>query len=127
MNKDLEKTLIDEFPSFFRDMYGDPKKTGLDLGCDILDGWYPLLKTLCEDIERECKKDTSLDFKFTQIKEKFGFLCVYCRNANDRIYQLIDSAEYESENICEKCGSEEDVTTDGDLWDKTFCSKCHGE
>ncbi len=44
-------------------------------------------------------------FKIRCIKEKFGVLRVYADNCDDRMYDMISSAEVESASTCERCGS----------------------
>ena len=51
MNRDLERELQARFPGFFRDLYGDPRETGMSRGCEFADGWYRLLERLCEELE----------------------------------------------------------------------------
>jgi len=81
-------------------------------------GWYPLVKKLIEDIIAICP-----DVEVSQVKEKFGGLRFYIYGGTDEVYELIDKAEKESFTICENCGSEEDVTTEGG-WLLTLCRVC---
>lgn len=119
MNKELEKKLIDEFPTFFVDMYGDPMKTCMAWGCACNDGWFDI-------IYDACKKIAALDdgtFKFLQIKEKFGGLRLYCSGGNSEVNKIIGLAEDESYNVCEMCGKRENITTEGG-WIQTLCKDC---
>ena len=131
MNKELEKYLLDSFPTFFRDMYGDPMKTCMAWGCAHGDGWFTILRGLCENIQDECQKDPeTMNFQFEQIKEKFGTLTIYHSGGNSAITKLIAAAERQSESICEQCGSQEQVTTEplqGGFWILTLCAKCREE
>jgi hypothetical protein len=118
MNKDLEKKLIDEFPMFFVDMYGDPMKTCMHWGCTCGDGWFNI-------IYEACKKIAAVDkgtFKFTQIKEKFGGLRLYGPGDHE-IVKIINAAEIESYKVCEQCGKRENITTEGS-WVQTLCKDC---
>lgn len=124
MNKELEKQLIDEFPSFFRDMYGDPRKTCMARGCDFGDGWYNLLHVLCKEIKKEADNDPSTDFHFSQIKEKFGLMRIYARGYNKKMISILDEYEQLSAFICEVCGNPEGCTTEGKMWIRTLCEKC---
>lgn len=123
MKKELEKTLIEMFPTYFRDMYGDPQKTCMAFGCEIDDGWYQLLFDLCIQIERT---NPPLDFHFSQIKEKFGTLRIYFENGNKEISNLIDQAEEKSALVCERCGTKDNVTSEGN-WILTLCKECRGK
>lgn len=84
-------------------------------------GWENLIKELDSKL-------SELDPNYTidQIKEKFGGLRYYIstdsKNA-DKMFQLEIEYERKSFTICEYCGSEEDVTTEGG-WLKTLCKNC---
>lgn len=122
MNKDLEKKLIDEFPVFFQDMYGDPRKTCMAFGITCENGWYDIINDLCKLI----KEYEIPDFKFMQIKEKFGMLTIYSRNGNKSVWNLISIAEKKSLNVCEMCGSEENVKMrNNNNWLRTACDTCN--
>jgi len=84
----------------------------------VSEGWRDLITTLVNDI-------ISIDKEviITQIKEKHGSLRFYIYGGNDEVYKLIDQAEEDSYNICELCGSTEDVIQYGG-WIKTHCKKC---
>ena len=119
MDKKLEKKLMEEFPTFFKDMYGDMTKTCMHWGCAHGDGWFKIL-------HEACKKIAKLDkgtFYFEQIKEKFGGLKLYCAGGNDEIYKITDAAEKESYETCEHCGTKKDVTTEGG-WILILCKTC---
>lgn len=125
MQKHIEKTFIETFPQLFADMYGDPKVTCLAFGCDHGEGWYELLWTLCENIQKELDRHPEPDFKFTQVKQKFGRLIVYHTNSqNDAIYQLIDNAMEESASICEQCGSTDLVSMLSQGYITPLCKRC---
>lgn len=61
----------------------------------------------------------SPSYRFTQIKEKFGGLCLYCISTPNIIHD-IESASY---HRCEFCGTTSEVgMTSG--WFKTCCKEC---
>lgn len=120
MDKEIEKKFIDEFPQFFQDMYGDPMKTCMSFGLCIGVGWRDLLWKLCEDIQAINPPE---DFKFSQIKEKFGGLRAYYDGGNEEVWDLVNKAEQDSFNVCEGCGSRESITTEGG-WLITLCKTC---
>ena len=104
MKEELEKTLMERFPTFFIDMYGDEMKTCMHFGCEFSDGWYDLLFKTCEKIESHLLgKPLQYPFKFEQIKEKWGQMRIY-HNGDQEIDKIIDAAEKESATICENCG-----------------------
>lgn len=119
MKKELEAKLVERFPGFFADMYGDPMQTCMAFGCECDEGWYDLLFRLCEDIE----KAEPEEFKLLQVKEKFGGLRVYYHGGNEVVHKLVSAAENESYEICERCGIRENVTSEGS-WIFTLCQEC---
>jgi len=123
MEKELEKKLKEEFPTLFKDLYGDMTKTCMHWGVSFEKGWLPLLKETCQKIVDTGKTDAY----FRQLKEKFGTLRMYIANGNSEIGKIIDEAEERSAHICETCGKEgPEVETGGDHWLKTLCSDCRG-
>jgi len=120
MNRDLERELQARFPRFFRDLHGDPRKTGMSRGCEFADGWYRLLERLCEELEPVAPPE----FQFDQVKEKFGRMRIYARNGNEETMRLIHQAAEESLRVCEECGATEGVTTEWAEWLRTLCRSC---
>lgn len=120
MNSELTTKLKDKYPAFFRDLYGDPSQTCMAFGIECGDGWYGLLEKLCEDIAASNPPE---DFRFAQIKEKFGGLTVYVDFGNEKIFSLTTEVEQESYKVCEFCGTRDNVTSEGS-WILTLCSTC---
>ena len=124
MKKEIEQQFQTDFPQFFVDLNGDPRKTCMSPahgGIAINSGWNALLRKLCEDLV----KVAGPEFKFAQIKEKFGQLRVYVEGGNAETNQLIDKAEEDSASICENCSSTENVTMEGS-WIRALCGNCRG-
>ena len=94
-------------------------------GVECGKGWYKLLEPIFEYVENYNKdKDDEHKIVFTQIKEKWGTLRVYVNFGTDELYKLIDEAEDKSENVCEFCGTEENVGTKLSGWILTTCLDC---
>ena len=96
-------------------------------GVECGEGWYSLIKPIIDYIE-EYNKDKSDDDKIVimQIKEKFGGLRIYTNFHTNELYDMINHAENESYNICEMCGSREDMgQTTG--WITSICRTCVGK
>jgi ribosomal protein L37AE/L43A len=129
MKKELEQKLAERFPTFFRDLGGDPMNTCMAWGCECGSGWYDILFQMCLDIEKELEDKAELKeaFRFDQIKEKWGTLRVYSSGNNEIIYKIIALAEHNSGTVCENCGSTEDVKKEGPGWIITRCQKCKDE
>ena len=120
MKKELEQQLYNEFPDFFRDVNLSIYESCMAWGIETNDGWFNLIKDMCQQIQNS---NPPKDFKFSQIKEKFGQLTVYCDNYNQQILDIIQKFEDESLKICEKCGSMDDVIQTG-KWILTLCKQC---
>ena len=94
-------------------------------------GWIPLVKKMAVEI-KDCLKDCSEEyrlgvideFRFTQIKEKFGTLRVYFYPYLEVLDDIIDKYEEESGKTCEICGKPGTLKSDG-YWLMTRCEK-HG-
>lgn len=119
MQKELEAKLIERFPTYFTDMYGDPTKTCMAFGCECGKGWFDLIFRLCEDIE----KTNPENFRVEQVKEKFGGLRFYYSGGSQEVHDLVNKAESDSYNICENCGTRDNVTSEGS-WILTLCTNC---
>lgn len=122
MNREKVDALQKRFPKFFVDLWGDPKETCLAFGIETRDGWYGLIESLCERIG-----EAPPEFKFTQIKEKFGLLRIYSRGGTVETNGLIDSAENASRWVCEVCGGTNHVSTGGTGWITTLCQGCRAQ
>jgi hypothetical protein len=100
---------------WIRYKFGIPKKRLYlcSFGCG--EGWYLLIREICEALNKS-------NGYILQVKEKFGGLRIYAE-CNEEIQEMIDKAEEKSYKICEECGTEENVTSEGG-WIKTLCSDC---
>jgi len=110
MKKELQQKLCKKYPKIF----------GENFLFECLDGWFWLIDNLCE-----CIQHNKIDLQATQVKEKFGGLRFYTTPRDDETHGMIELAESMSYNICEKCGSTEDVSSTEKGWVRTRCQKCH--
>lgn len=60
------------------------------------------------------------------IKDKYATLRIYC-HAGDEIYKIIEAAEKECLETCERCGGKEDVEMVDYGWVYNLCAKCRKE
>ena len=104
---------FDDFPEMFGEHTFD---------FSIEKGWMPIVYELCLSLAK-----IDPEVKVVQVKEKFGGLRFYVGAGTDEAFDLIDETEEYLNHICEKCGSAEDVTTEGKGWIKTMCHHCHVE
>ena len=113
---------------------------------NIGDGWLPLVDKLCsmikyklntivkyndiwldnkviDELKHSTNKKLVEDFKIVQIKEKFGGLRFYIDGGDNEIHAWISFAESMSYEICEECGTNQNVgNTSG--WIRTICGDC---
>jgi hypothetical protein len=96
----------------------------VEFECDK--GWDKLIEPLIDYIEEYNSKVEKEEYKIviTQIKEKFGGIRFYVRNAPEELRDMISDAESDAYEICEFCGSDEDVGQTADGWIITCCKKC---
>lgn len=99
-------------------------------GIECGEGWLWILDLLCGSIQNYI--DNSIlngskpkQVEFSQVKEKFGALRVYCVYSDEHVDAMIDFAEYISGKTCEKCGTMENVKRRDMGWITTLCKECH--
>jgi hypothetical protein len=84
-------------------------------------GWYPLIKSLIEDLIA-----LGWDKQVCQVKEKFGGLRFYINAGSDEVFNRITKAERDSYNICEMCGEKGEIRMDLG-WHLTLCDNHYSE
>lgn len=115
------KQMEERFPKMFSQPYG---------GFAVGKGWYPILETLCANIQHH------LDWKnrtaevvpqvvVAQIKEKFGGLRFYYDGGNDEISGMVRMAEAWADIACEECGAAGKRRSGG--WIRTLCDHHEAE
>lgn len=120
MRDELEQHLYNDFPQFFRDTKLSVYESCMGWGIETEDGWYELLWDMCLAIKNA---NPPPEFRFAQVKEKFGELTVYCIGDTDEIFEIIEEFSKKSCTVCEYCGSTKGVTQSGS-WIKTLCKNC---
>lgn len=89
--------------------------------CD--NGWYDLIYSVLDVCDNYTHTNQKLkNFKFTQIKEKFGGIRMYCENSDDFIDGTIRLAESISYKICEITGKPGYLCTNKRII-KTLCKE----
>lgn len=128
MKEELQQQLFNKYPQIF--IKHIPARHPFDQwGIECNDGWYDLIDKTCQKIQDILDEDNSNFFQTAQLKEKFSLLRWYydADEKNNKKYQkIIDATEKESANICENCGTNENVSTN-DIrsgWMLTLCKKC---
>lgn len=93
-------------------------------GIECLDGWNGLLYVMFEAIEKaQVRGDVPEDFRWGQIKEKFGTIRLYYPPSLPEFEQLVHCIDRASAITCEVCGQPGQLFTEG--WCKVRCPE-HG-
>lgn len=91
---------------------------------DIPKGWSKLFWMCMEEIREPLEKaGLTNTFYFTQVKEKYGELCLYNNGATEEVLDIISKYEYLSQFVCDRCGKPADYQTRG--WIENICKKCY--
>ena len=111
------KHMEERFPKMFAGKYG-----GFACG----KGWYPILETLCTNIQShidwQVKQGTDCpQVVVEQIKEKFGGLRFYYQGGDDEISGMVRIAEAFTDSLCEECGTPGKRRNGG--WIRTLCDQ----
>jgi len=126
MNKELTDKLWKKYPKIFAGKDKSIQESLIPFEFECGDGWYWLIDQLCNTIQNYLDSNKHLKLEqveATQVKEKFGRLSFYIYGGDETIRGMIWLAESMSYNICEICGSTEDITQSSG-WVYTRCSKC---
>ena len=123
MNEDQEFIEYEKFsermeksyPKIFAGKYG---------GFAVGKGWYPILETLCANIQshidwRVKQGQDIAQVEVQQIKEKFGGLRFYYSGGDDEISGMVRMAESFADTLCEECGGLGKRRNGG--WVRTLC------
>lgn len=81
-------------------------------------GWLPVLADLCARLATEAP-----DTQFTQVKDKFAELRIYCLSCSEKADELIGEAVRKSRSTCEECGAAGKQYSDGG-WLRVHCERC---
>jgi hypothetical protein len=82
-------------------------------------------KFFLEDLREACLKTNFLDnLQFTQIKEKYGRLCLYNNGAPQEVHDVLYKYEFISQYICYNCGSPNACVVDDYGWYLPICECC---
>lgn len=121
-----EEEIVKKYPKIFRDYKKSPMETGLAWGFECWPGWNDLIELLCHKIQSHIDLNPHLgnpQVVATQVKEKYGVLEFYIMDGDDFVDGMISFAREVSAMICEKCGSNHNVTQSKG-WIMTRCDKC---
>lgn len=93
------------------------------LADNLPDGWRKLFLLMCEHIREPLVRAGCLDdFRFSQIKEKYGTLRAYHFGAPADVESIIRKYEHLSSFVCTKCGAPALYMTTGYIL--PYCGDC---
>jgi len=91
MRQELEQKLYNDFPKLFRQKDLPITESAMGWGIDTPNEWFDVIYKACNLIQGHC--DSIEDqIEFTQIKEKFGLLRMYCSGYDAYVRGVIDMA-----------------------------------
>ena len=143
MDAELQNQLYEKYPDLFSNRNKSRMESCMCWGCEVGNGWYELLSSVCwricqhekniEDTKRILadqpeKIKAELEYfpvKFDQVKEKYGGLRIYFTGGDDYVDGIISMAEEYSYKVCEVCGNAGKPNKGG--WITTLCESCRKE
>ncbi len=127
-SRQLRKALTEEYPYLLPrsmktgEVHPDYDYTHIVGEYDIPEGWLVLFLQCCIDIKEPLVKAGCLDnFRFMQVKEKYGSLRLYVHGATDEVHGILSKYEFLSQQVCCECGKPASVMTSG--WICPYCTK----
>lgn len=124
----INKKLVEEYPYLLpRNVWTGEVVEDYDYSWTELDhvpeGWIELFLHMCEEIREPLIQANYInEFRFLQIKEKYGSLRVYTAGAPQEVYDIIQKYEALSERICVTCGKPATKISQG--WICPYCDEC---
>jgi hypothetical protein len=127
MKSELQKKLFDKYKVFFEylEKHDSPMILPMQFGIECGDGWYTILDILMKNmLNHKENYNPQMEINVTQIKEKLGRLTFYYTGGDDIIKGMVRLAGSLSYNICEECGTFNNVgMTEG--WYAVRCQSCY--
>lgn len=75
MSPELEEELFSRFPALFENR--KHRHSPMVFGCEHGDGWHGIIRSACRAISFRQANAGRSDFRFSQVKEKWGVLRIY--------------------------------------------------
>jgi hypothetical protein len=120
MTPELEEKLYEDFPSLFANR--EQAGSCMVYGCEHGDGWHGIIRSACRAISFHEANASRSDFRFSQVKEKWGILRIYHSGGDEFCAGVIAMAEAVSSVTCERRGNPGKSTGGG--WISTLCEGC---
>ena len=123
MDAQFDDLLCKRYPTIFRDRHESMQRTAMCWGFACGSGWFPLIDTLCAEIQRHVEATQVQPVIAVQVKEKFGALRFYTTGGDVYTRGLVWLADALSAVVCEECGAP--ALSSGTGWIVTRCAD-HG-
>jgi hypothetical protein len=104
MRADLDELLFKRYPHIFGNGHA-AGTSGMSWGFSHGDGWFWLVDTLCEEIQRHVERDGAPTVLARQVKEKLGTLRFHYQGGDEFIAGLVAMAQGLSAYVCEVCAA----------------------
>lgn len=127
MKQELQDKLVEKYPKIFAEVGSTPQQSCMAWGLCVGDGWYWIIDKLCRSLQYDTDKNNHPQVVSAQVKEKFGGLRFYINCGSDQQHEIIAFVESLTFDICEYCGTTEDVSQSKTGWIKTLCDECRGK
>ncbi len=124
MNKENTEKLFNDFPELYRQHTLTIYESCMPWGFECTDMWFDIIYRLSKRITDYCKEKNMPVIEAEQVKEKFGSLSFYVNKADAEVYRFINESEKETEKICAKCGSKENISSTSG-WITYLCEDCY--
>lgn len=128
-NVEINKELCEKYPFLIpRNVFTDKISEDYDYSWtrldDLEDGWRIAFgEQMCEELKEALAKANYVDkFRFTDIKEKYGKLCLYNFGCNKEAWDVIYKYERLSKYVCKHCGKPATKVSTG--WISPWCDEC---
>lgn len=114
MKTELDALLCERYPLIFADRNRSIQESCMGRGIACGDGWFDLIDTLCDCLQKSTDSNGAPQVVAVQVKEKFGVLRFYVRPvASEYQRGIISMAEAMSAHLCEQCGKPGQVLIGG--------------
>ncbi len=114
MKAELEALLCERYPLIFAERNLLTTQIRMYWGIACSDGWFDLIDTLCNCLQKSTGSNGAPQVVAVQVKEKFGVLRFYVRpGASEYQRGIISMAEAMSAHLCEQCGKPGQVIVAG--------------
>jgi hypothetical protein len=107
MSPELDEFLCKRFPNLYADRHADMRTTCMCWGFEVGDGWFLILLSLSEDLEKmilALPEEGRQHCKASQCKQKFGTLRCYLTASTKEMDERIRKAGEQTSKTCEDCG-----------------------